>query len=129
MHYRWAADILLIVHFIFILFVLLGGLLVLWRSGLVWLHLPAAVWGVIVELSGWICPLTPLEQKLRLKAGSLGYEGGFVEHYLLPLIYPDELTAPIQLMLAGLVLLLNIVIYALVCQRLFRHRPSPSTRD
>ena len=111
MHYKIAADAVLAIHMLFILFVIAGGLLVLrWRWLLV-LHLPAVTWGVLLELNSWICPLTPLEQSLRLAAGEAGFSGGFVEHYLLPLIYPDGLTPEIQVVLAGVVMLVNIAVY------------------
>ncbi|MDP3816918.1 DUF2784 domain-containing protein [Pseudomonas sp.] len=115
-----AADAVLLVHLLFIAFVLLGGLLVLrWRR-LVWLHLPAVVWGVVVESMRWQCPLTPLENSLRQAAGQAGYAGGFVEHYLMPIIYPAGLTPQIQLWLGAVVLLLNGLIYAVVLLRVRR---------
>jgi len=106
-----AADGVVVVHLLFILFAVLGGLLV-WRwPGLAWLHVPAAIWGVLVELMRWPCPLTPLEHSLRLAAGQAGYSGGFVEHYLLPIIYPAGLTPQMQIGLGLFVLLLNGLIY------------------
>lgn len=91
MLYRILADATVVAHLAFILFVLLGGFLVLrWRK-LVWIHVPVALWGAGIEIIGWPCPLTDLENYLRAKAGQAGYEGGFIEHYLLPLIYPDLL--------------------------------------
>ena len=114
MLYRFAADAVLLFHLTFILFALFGGLLALkWRWAPA-LHLPAAGWGIFIELSGRICPLTPLENSLRQQAGQVGYKGGFVEHYLLPLIYPAGLTRDVQLVLAGVVLLLNLAIYGWV---------------
>ena len=108
-----AADGLLLLHLLFILFALLGGLLV-WRwPRLAWLHLPAAFWGALVELMHWPCPLTPLEQQLRRAAGQAGYDGGFIEHYLLPLIYPAGLTPQIQVLLGLIVLTLNGLVYGL----------------
>ncbi|WNF45426.1 DUF2784 domain-containing protein [Pseudomonas sp. SG20056] len=109
-----AADTVVVVHLLFILFAVLGGLLV-WRwRGLVWLHVPAALWGVLVELMRWPCPLTPLEHSLRLAAGQAGYRGGFVEHYMLPIIYPGGLTPQIQIGLGVFVLLLNALIYGVM---------------
>ena len=109
-----AANLVVLLHFAFILFVLFGGLLVLrWRK-LIWLHLPSLVWGVLIELSGWICPLTPLENRLRRMAGEDGYSGGFIEEHLLPLIYPAELTRELQIGIAVGVILLNVVIYAII---------------
>ncbi|MEN8107485.1 MAG: DUF2784 domain-containing protein [Pseudomonadota bacterium] len=111
------ADLTLLLHAAFIVFVLLGGLLVLrWRR-LVWLHLPCVAWGILIELGGWICPLTPLENTLRAAAGHAGYDSGFIEHYLGPLIYPAGLTSGIQYLLAAIVLLLNAAIYVRVWRR------------
>ena len=95
----------------FVLFVVLGGLLVLRWPRLAYLHLPAATWGVLIEFAGWVCPLTPLEQSLRLKAGEQGYSGSFIEHYLLPLLYPSALTRTIQVALGIIVIAVNLAIY------------------
>ena len=114
MVYSVLADVTLVVHLAFILFILFGGLAALrWRRA-VWLHLPAAAWGVLIELFGWICPLTPLESWLRMQAGGQGYTQSFVEQYLLPIIYPAGLTRNVQLVLAGIVLAVNAVVYAFV---------------
>lgn len=117
MLYSILADAVLVFHFCFILFVGGGGLVVLRWPRAIWVHIPVAAWGVWIELSGKICPLTPLENDLRRRAGEGGYAGGFIEHYLLPVIYPRGLTREIQLGLAALVVLLNIGIYAYVWQR------------
>ena len=123
-----AADALVWLHLAFIVFVILGAAL-LWRwPRLVLLHLPAVLWGAWVEFSGAICPLTPLENRLRALAGEGGYAGGFVEHYLLPLIYPAGLTPGFQLLLGGFVVGLNLLLYGLW----LRHRPrapGPSPRS
>lgn len=120
MPYRILADLIVIIHLLFILLVLCGGLLVLWRRWLVWLHLPAVLWGIGIELYGGICPLTPLEWRLRQAAGQQGYRGDFIEHYLVPLIYQEALTRNLQL-LAGLgALLLNLAIYLWIWRRLRR---------
>jgi hypothetical protein len=111
MIYRYAADAVLLLHLAFIVFAVLGGLLVVWWRGVLFLHLPALVWGVFVELSGRICPLTSLENTLRLKAGTVGYSESFVEHYLLGVIYPDGLTREIQYFLGALVAVINFIIY------------------
>ena len=111
MLYRLLADLTVAAHFLFMLLVVFGGLLLFWKKWTVWLHLPAACWGVFIELSGRICPLTPLENRFREAAGLQGYEGGFIEHYLLPVIYPAGLTRNIQFLLAGAVLAVNIIIY------------------
>ena len=111
MFYRLAADAVVFSHLLFILFVLCGGLLVLRWNWLAWLHLPAVTWGMAVEFFHLYCPLTPLENRLRRAAGESGYNGGFIEHYLLPLIYPSGLTPSIQWVLGGLVLVLNLAVY------------------
>ncbi|MEN3278165.1 MAG: hypothetical protein V7631_3955 [Massilia sp.] len=122
MLYAALAVLVLLVHLGFVLFVVLGALLVQRRPRLAWLHLPAAGWGVFVELSGRGCPLTALENLLRLRAGLAGYAGGFVEHYLLGLLYPGALTRALQCVLAGLVLAINLALYARLRRRLWRRR-------
>jgi hypothetical protein len=122
MSYRFAADALLVLHLAFILFVLFGGLLALRWRWVPWLHLPAAAWGAAVELLHLYCPLTPWEKALRMAAGEAGYPGDFIEHYLLRLIYPDGLTAQVQLYLGGVVLLLNLLVYGLLLRRGWRRR-------
>jgi len=124
--YSLLADLVVIAHLTFILFVVGGGLLAFRWKRAVWLHLPAAGWGVLIELAGWVCPLTPLENRLRLKAGELGYEGSFVEHHILPLVYPEELTRNGQLVLGGLVLVVNALVYAAL---LGRRRPTTSRAE
>jgi hypothetical protein len=119
----WLADAVLLLHLMFIVFAVAGGLLALRWHWMPWLHLPALAWGVTVEFTGWICPLTPLENALRRAGGAAGYTESFVEHYLLPLIYPAALTRELQLVLGGALLLINAVVYALVWQRRRRHRP------
>ena len=117
MIHRLAADAVLLLHLGFILFVLLGGVLaVRWRWAPL-LHLPAVAWGVYIELSGGLCPLTPLENRLRSAAGEAGYTGGFIEHYLLALIYPAGLTHEIQYVLAAIVVGVNGLAYAWVWRR------------
>ncbi|MBM3777604.1 MAG: DUF2784 domain-containing protein [Acidimicrobiia bacterium] len=114
---RALADGVLLLHLAFIAFVLAGGLLALrWRR-VPLVHLPAALWGVFVEASGGICPLTPLENLLRQRAGDAGYTGGFVEHYLVPAIYPAGLTWNVQVVLASLIAAVNIGVYWLVWRR------------
>ncbi len=108
-----AADALVVLHLVFILFVVLGGLLVFRWPRWAWVHVPAFAWGAIIEFNNWICPLTPLEQRLRVAAGEGAYGGGFVEHYLLPLIYPEGLTPEIQLGLGLFVLAVNVVVYGI----------------
>jgi len=126
--FRWLADLVVVLHLSFVLFVVLGGLLALGRPRIVWLHLPALAWGVLVEWAGWICPLTPLEQWLRLQAGQTGYGGDFVGHYLLPLLYPAGLTRSTQWLLGALVLAVNGAVYALLIRRRGRLLPPPGRR-
>lgn len=122
MLYSLLADFVLLFHLAFILFVGLGGLAALRWRGAPLLHLPLAAWGVWIELSGNVCPLTPLENTLRRMAGEQGYAGGFIEHYLLPIIYPPGLTREVQLVLAALVVGLNVAIYGFVWYRRRRGR-------
>ncbi len=122
MFYSLAADAVLVLHLLFILFAVAGGLLLFrWRWLLV-LHLPAVVWAVLIEWRSWICPLTPLENYLRHKARQDPYEGGFIEQYLLPVIYPAELTPDIQFILGLFVLVLNVLVYASVLLRVIVRR-------
>lgn len=122
MIYRLLADVALILHFAFIAFVVLGGLLTLAFPRAALLHLPAAVWGVYIELRGAVCPLTPLENRLRELGGESGYSGGFIEHYLFPVIYPSGLTRETQWWLAGAVIAINVVVYACVLLRARRRK-------
>jgi uncharacterized protein DUF2784 len=111
------ADFVVLIHSLFVLFVILGGLLVLRWWKLIYLHLPAAVWGAFIEFAGGICPLTPLENSLRSSAGQAGYQGGFVEHYILPVLYPAGLTRNVQQVLGTIVIAINLVIYSLIVAR------------
>jgi len=111
MSYRLLADAVLGLHLLYILFVVLGGLFVLRWAWVALLHLPAALWGALVELFGFWCPLTPLENHFRRRAGEGGYQGGFIERYLVPLIYPGELTRGMQIGLGVFVVLLNLAVY------------------
>jgi hypothetical protein len=112
MSYRLLADLVLIIHAAFVAFVMLGGIAVLRWPRLAWLHLPVALWGAGIEFLGGICPLTPLENRWRELAGDQGYAGGFVEHYIVTLLYPDGLTRSIQVALGLLVVVVNVAIYA-----------------
>jgi hypothetical protein len=123
--YGLLADAVVIVHVSFVAFVVAGGLLVLRWPWLTWAHIPAAVWGALIMFAGWICPLTPLENHLRRLAGQAGYEGGFVERYLLAFLYPTGLTRVHQVVLGVLVLLINAIAYALVMRR--RQLPTRSS--
>ena len=123
--YPILAEAVVVLHFAFVVFVVLGGLLVLRRRLWAWVHVPAAVWGFLVEAAGWFCPLTPLELYLRREAGLAPYEGGFLAHYLLPVLYPEDLTREVQWVLAGLVLAINAVVYGLVVRKWWRGRSDP----
>ena len=117
MLYRAAADLVVLVHLAFVAFVVLGGLLVLRRPWVAWIHLPAALWGALIEFGGWICPLTPLEVALRRSAGEAGYAGGFIEHYVVALLYPEALSRELQIALGAAVVLINAWIYAVLARR------------
>lgn len=114
MPYALLADLVVVLHGLFIVFVVLGGILALRWRWVIWLHLPAAAWGALVELAGWWCPLTPLENRYRRMAGQEGYSGGFIETYLVPIIYPGALTREIQVALGVSVVVINVAIYAWV---------------
>lgn len=116
------ANCVLVLHFAFISFVVVGGFLALkWRR-LVWLHLPCAAWGALIEFTGWICPLTPIEISLRRAGGAAGYRGGFVDHYLLSIIYPHGLTRGIQIIIGIAVIVINLVAYGLIITQSRRGR-------
>src|SRR5438093_13629771 len=112
MWYSLFTDLIVLLHFAFVLFVLFGGLLTVKWPRVVWIHGPALLWGCIVEFTGTVCPLTPLENHLRMQGGEFGYEGDFVSRWLLPILYPEALTRSIQLALGAIVLVLNVAIYA-----------------
>jgi len=114
MIYRMLADLVVILHLLFITFALFGGVLVLWRRYMLFAHIPAALWAVAISVNGWICPLTPLENKLRFSAGAEGYPGGFVEHYVIPIIYPIGLNFDVQILLGIAAVGINIVTYAFI---------------
>ncbi len=117
MIYRALADLVLVVHLAFVVFVVLGGLLVLRWRWVVFFHIPAAVWGVLIEYSGRICPLTPLENSLRRSGGGAGYSGGFIQHYIQPILYPAGLTRGTPIVLGSLALLVNLAAYGVVVAR------------
>lgn len=114
MAYNIAATTVAILHLAFILFVLFGGFLVLKWPKLMWVHLPAAVWGVLIEFAGWYCPLTSWENALLRGAGRAGYSGGFVAHYIMPIIYPPGLTRGMEIAIGLLVLVINLGVYVRV---------------
>jgi hypothetical protein len=111
MWYSLLADLIVLLHIAFVLFVLLGGLLAPKWPRVIWLHLPALVWGAIVEFTNGVCPLTPLEQWLRTRSGESGYQGDFLLRYLLPVLYPEHLTQGIQTVLGAFALIMNATIY------------------
>ena len=117
MLYSLLADLVVLLHFSFVVFAVLGGLLVLRWFACIWLHLPAAIWAALIEFQGWICPLTHLENWLRRAAGQSGYETGFVEHYVVPILYPADLNSGVQIVLGLFVIVINVVIYAAVFRK------------
>jgi hypothetical protein len=125
--YPLLADLVVWVHVGFIVFVVLGGLLVMKWPRLIWIHLPAVFWGIAIELSGWICPLTPLENWLRHKGGEENYQFDFVARYLLPMLYPQGLTRRSQIVLGALVLVVNAAIYRWVFRKRKVQRFNSST--
>ena len=120
---RALADSLVLLHALFVVFAVAGGALVLWRPWVALVHLPAAAWAAWVELSASICPLTPLENRWRRAAGEAGYEGGFVEHYVVPTLYPNGLTPRMQLALGIAVIAINALFYGLAWRRARRRAP------
>jgi hypothetical protein len=117
MLFRWLADLVVLFHATFVAFVVLGGLLVLRWPRVAWLHVPAVLWGALIEFAGWICPLTPLENSLRERAGQGGYTGGFIQHYLLSALYPSGLTTHVRWILGALVVAINVLAYGSVWLR------------
>lgn len=116
--FRLLADTIIVVHFAFVVFVVLGGLLVLRWPRIAWLHIPSAAWGIAVEFAGWICPLTPLENLLRERAGMASYQGDFIEQYMMPVLYPARLTHGTQIVLGSIALAVNAFVYSrLLLQR------------
>ena len=117
MIYQYAADALVLIHLLFILFVIFGGILVFKWHWLAWLHIPAALWGSVVVTAGWICPLTPFENQLRQSAGNEGYSGTFIEHYVIPVIYPSGLNREIFIAMGIGMFLVNLAIYFILIRR------------
>jgi hypothetical protein len=115
--FRVAADLVVTLHAAFALFVVLGGLLALRWRGLAWVHLPAVIWGVLIEFGGWVCPLTPLENHLRERGGVQGYEGQFIEHYVLRFLYPSNLTRGGQIVLGVFALAVNVLVYTQMARK------------
>ena len=128
MCYSILTNIVVVLHFSFVLFVLFGGLLILKWPKVMWLHLPAVAWGAVVEFTGWICPLTPLEHWLRARSSESTHTGDFVARYLLSILYPEALTSDIQAILGASVLLVNLVVYGYLWERnRGRKRSTPLT--
>mgnify|MGYP001243667245 FL=1 len=117
MIYRALAELTLATHAVFIAFVVIGGFLAIRVRRVAWFHIPCAIWGALIEFAGWTCPLTPLENVLRRAGGEAGYNEGFIERYLLPLIYPGDLTRELQFLLGALAVGLNLIAYWLVFRR------------
>jgi hypothetical protein len=117
MPYRLLADFVVVIHLAFILFIVLGGLFAIRWQRVIWMHIPAVLWGALIEFAGWICPLTPLENWFRFKSGTGGYGVGFIEQYILPLIYPVNLTRGTQFILGIVVLVVNLVVYGSIVIR------------
>ncbi len=117
MIYRWLADAVVVLHLGFVVFVMLGGFLLRRWPKLIYAHVPAAVWGVLIEFAGWTCPLTPLENTFRARGGEAGYAGGFIDYYIIPVLYPAGLSRNIQWLLGVLALGVNVVAYILFMRR------------
>ena len=124
MLYRILSDLIVIVHLAFVLFAVFGGFLLLKWKRLAWLHLPAVLWAALIEWAGWVCPLTPLENRLRALGGGTPYHTDFVEHYLLPILYPARLTRNLQIFLGLLVVLINLGVYGWLWWRAKEERVS-----
>ena len=114
MLYKFLADFILLIHLIFILFALFGGLLAFKNTKIIWLHIPVVIWGVLISIFRWVCPLTPLENYLRFNAGQQGYEGGFISHYIIPLIYPEGFGPALGMYFAIIVIVGNGIVYGLL---------------
>ena len=119
---RLLADIILSFHFAFVVFAIFGGLIVLYKRRVAWVHVPVVLWSAVINLASWVCPLTPLENFFRSAAGQAGYKGGFVEHYIVPIIYPPVLTRDLQFVLAGAALGFNALVYCWIFYRRRRSR-------
>ena len=119
------ADLVLLLHILFVGFAVVGGVFIFWRQWIMWLHLPAVAWATIVEFYGLICPLTPLENWLRVQGGGISYQDGFIAHYIWPLLYPEGLTREIQILLGWVILAVNLAVYGwfLYQQRKLRKWP------
>jgi len=121
MFYKLAADAVALLHITFVVFTLAGGLLVYRWRWIAVLHIPAVVWGVLLEFRGWTCPLTPLEQQLRSAGNEVSYSGGFVDHYVLPTLYPAEIDRAMQVDMGSILLIINIAVYGWLLWRVRQH--------
>jgi hypothetical protein len=129
MIYRTLADVVLVIHLCFAVFAGIGGLLVLRWPRLAWVHVPCAVWGALIMFAGWICPLTPLENDLRRRGGQAGYEGGFIEHYVVSVLYPQGLTRALQFGIGTGVIVINAAVYGPMIARARRRRRTLQQTD
>ena len=111
MIYLILAELVVVLHLLFIVFNVLGGFLAIWKKWMPYIHIPAAIWGSLIIIMGWKCPLTPLEKMLRIAGGEEGYSGGFISHYIIPIIYPPGLTREMQITLGLIAIVTNILIY------------------
>jgi hypothetical protein len=127
--YNVLANAIVLAHFLFIAFIICGGLLVIRWPHIAIVHLPAAVWGAVVEIFGWVCPLTPLENHFRLLAGNSSYSGDFIARYLMPVIYPENLTATIQQVFGGLVIIINLIFYIIAIQKQRLHKKNKVSKN
>lgn len=128
MLYRLLANAVVIVHVGFVAFVVFGGILA-WRwRRIAWIHVPTVLYGATIEFVGWVCPLTPLENHFRRLAGQSGYAGGFIEHYIIPVLYPTDWTISLRVVLGTLVLVVNALAYGVYFWRIAKARPSPPTQ-
>jgi len=114
MPYRLLADIIVMLHLAFIVFAVSGGILIFWWHKVIWIHIPAVIWAAWIELSGGICPLTYLENWLLGQSGLSGYHGDFIANYIIPIVYPENLTREIQIALASIVIVVNVLVYGYV---------------
>ena len=129
MGYSFLADLVVLLHAFFVLFVLLGGILVFWKPVMAWFHIPAVLWGTGIEFLGWVCPLTPLENMLRTRGGDTGYATGFVEHYIMPVLYPAQLTRNMQIGFGLIVLGANLVIYIGLWKKIRRSKTDTERKN
>jgi hypothetical protein len=125
--HAWLADLVVAIHALFVAFVVVGGFLAIWKPWIAFLHVPAALWGAFIEFAGGICPLTPLENHYRQLAGEAGYSGGFIEHYITPILYPEGLTREMQFVFGGAVVAINVIAYGILVWRAPGRRRSAAT--